>query len=100
MGFLNNLYIKKFMTGRTIVQVVNDGNDVTYLHFDNGEYLRLGSTMASFPCHCEKRSCSNKDTHPMIIVTPYKRNGEVKQSTEIYKSDNQIFATNISNLGE
>jgi hypothetical protein len=85
MGLLNHLWIKKFITGRTIIQVMNGAHNTTYLHFDNGEYLCLAPIMESLKCHCGKPKCSKRDYRPMILATPYKENNEVKQSTEIHK---------------
>jgi hypothetical protein len=65
MGYLNSTHIKKFVKGRTIVEL-SEKRMGTWLKFDNGESLQVY-------------------WHPKegIIATPYRKDGEVKQSTEI-----------------
>jgi len=79
MGFLNSDYIRQFVSGQTIAILEDDeaAPGCFRLRFENGESLRIAP---------RKRGC--KCCEVEIIATPYRTDGEVKQSTEIKESQN------------
>lgn len=71
MGFPNNNHIKTFVKGQTIEDIAEDNDGFITLRFKSGESLRLAPII--------KRQQADIET----IATPYRSDGEVKQTTEI-----------------
>lgn len=74
MGFLNSNHIQRFVSGQQITTLESDSTapGCFRLIFANGESLRIGAHKSG--CKCCKAE---------IIATPYRADGEVKQSIEI-----------------
>jgi hypothetical protein len=74
MGLLNSNHIQAFVKGKRIKRLM-EAEGCFYLHFTNGESLRLYSSVKTV-----------RDSVTEIIATPYDKKGSVKQSTEILAS--------------
>lgn len=71
MGFPNSIHIKRFVEGNTIADISQNGRCV-WLTFTTGEKLRL-------------EPWPHFDNQNQIIATPFRVDGEVKQTTEIIR---------------
>ena len=71
MGYPNNTHIQTFVKGQIIKDISEDKHGRIIICFENGESLRLMPRI--------KRQQADIET----IATPYKSDGEVKQTTEI-----------------
>jgi hypothetical protein len=69
MGYPNSEHIKKFVQGKTVVDISTDERNTITLTFADGERLTMYH-------HTGRVS-------DCIIATPWQANGEVKQSTTI-----------------
>lgn len=76
MGFPSSPHIQKFVAGQTIKGLTVEG-DLCMLEFESGEMLRF---YAHIRTNRENNAILMKND---IIMTPFAKNGEVKQSTEI-----------------
>lgn len=72
MGYFNDEWVSEFIKGQTI-KSIKSKESFTYLIFKSGEMLRM------YPYESEGNLT--------IIVTPFKANGEVKQTIEIMKDN-------------
>lgn len=72
MGYPTNSHIRSFAKGQTIQDISEDSRGLITLHFTSGESLRLWLRVKT-------QSSPQLET----IATPIRKNGEVKQTTEI-----------------
>jgi hypothetical protein len=75
MGFPNSSHIKKFVAGKTIKDFRQE-EDAVVIEFTDGELLRMYDNGVP----------EVKPRHE-FICTPFRADGEVKQSTEIERSN-------------
>ena len=69
MGYPSDPHIQQFLRGKKLHQAIPAGKGTVTLLFTDGESLRLSAIV--------------EHDQPRILATPYRADGEVKQSTEI-----------------
>lgn len=72
MGYPNNNHIRAFARGQTIKEITELPEGAIVIDFQNGESLRLWPKVKT-------QSTPQLET----IATPFRSDGEVKQTTEI-----------------
>jgi hypothetical protein len=69
MGYPNSNHIQEFVRGQTVQQLTADQNGVAWLEMSSGEKLRMYATI--------------ERGRAVIIATPFRADGEIKQSVDI-----------------